>query len=223
MRDSPCSIHRSIPATYPDRLNCVTVSKRLFDIFLSAAGLVLLSPLLVGIALIIWQEDGRPVFYRGVRVGLGGTLFRIFKFRTMVVNAESIGGPTTSEGDHRVTSVGKWLRKYKLDELPQLFNVLKGEMSFVGPRPEVKSEVDAYGPEWNVIFSVRPGITDLSSIEFRNEGEIIANSGIENPHEAYKKLIQPRKLELQRYYATHSSMDLDLRLIFRTLFAVMWR
>jgi len=139
----------------------------------------------------------------------------------MVVNAEIIGGPTTSAGDYRVTSAGNWLRRYKLDELPQLFNVLIGEMSFVGPRPEVKSEVDSYGPEWNVIFSVRPGITDLSSIEFRNEGEIIAKSGIEDPHEAYRKLIQPRKLELQRYYVTHSSMALDLKILFRTLFAVV--
>jgi lipopolysaccharide/colanic/teichoic acid biosynthesis glycosyltransferase len=190
---------------------------------LSATGLIILSPLLLFIAILIRKEDEGPVFYRGVRVGLHGQLFRIFKFRTMVVDAEKVGGPTTSARDPRVTSVGHWLRKYKLDELPQLLNVLKGDMSFVGPRPEVKSEVGAYGPEWIVIFSVQPGITDLSSIEFRNEGEIIANSGIEDPHEAYKKLIQPRKLELQRYYATNSSLALDLRIICRTLIALIGR
>jgi lipopolysaccharide/colanic/teichoic acid biosynthesis glycosyltransferase len=195
--------------------------KRLFDVVFSTLGLVVMIPILLWIASLIVREDGGPIFYRGVRVGLHKKVFRIFKFRTMVMDAEKIGGPTTSAADPRVTSVGNWLRKYKLDELPQLFNVLKGEMSFVGPRPEVKSEVDSYGPQWDVVFSVRPGITDLSSIEFRNEGEIITKSGIEDPHEAYKRLIQPRKLELQEYYAQNSSMALDFRIIFETLFVLV--
>jgi lipopolysaccharide/colanic/teichoic acid biosynthesis glycosyltransferase len=204
-----------------DRLNRMIVFKRLFDVILATAGLMILSPLVICIAAIIKREDGGPVFYRGVRVGIHGTLFRIFKFRTMAVNAESMGGPTASARDPRVTSVGRWLRKYKLDELPQLLNVILGEMSLVGPRPEVKSEVDCYDPQWNVIFSVRPGITDLSSIEFVNEGEVVERSGIENPHEAYKKIIQPRKLELQRYYAVNCSMALDLRILFDTLCALI--
>ena len=180
-----------------------------------------MGPILIFIAWKIKAEDGGPVFYRGVRVGIYKRPFRIFKFRTMVVNADKIGGPTTAEFDSRITFIGRWLRKYKLDELPQLMNVLAGQMSFVGPRPEVKSEVDNYGPEWDVIFSVRPGITDFSSIEFRNEGKIIADSGIEDSHEAYRKLIQPRKLALQKYYTTHSSMALDISLIFRTFFAIV--
>jgi lipopolysaccharide/colanic/teichoic acid biosynthesis glycosyltransferase len=196
------------------------MAKRLFDIVATAIGLILLSPVLLWCAWRIRSGDGGPVFYRGVRVGLHGKLFRIFKFRTMVVNADKIGGASTSDDDARITRIGKFLRKYKLDELPQLLNVLRGEMSLVGPRPEVPSEVETYGPEWDVVFSVRPGITDLSSIEFRNEGAIIAGSGMKNAHEAYRKLIQPRKLELQKEYALNSSLLLDIRIIFKTLKAV---
>lgn len=195
--------------------------KCLIDIATSAIGLTFLSPFLLCIALCIKSEDRGPVFYRGLRVGLNEKLFGIYKFRTMVVNADKIGGPTTSACDSRITRIGAWLRKNKLDELPQLLNVLKGEMSLVGPRPEVASEVKSYGPEWQSIFSVRPGITDLSSIEFRNEGEIIASSGIEDPHEAYRQLIQPRKLELQRYYAINHSMPLDIQIICETLLVVV--
>lgn len=194
--------------------------KRIFDFFSSLLGIVVLGPILLFIAVVIKTEDGGPVFYRGTRVGLQRRLFRIFKFRTMVIDAERIGGASTADDDPRITRIGKHLRKYKLDELPQLFNVLRGEMSLVGPRPEVPSEVATYGPEWDIVFSVRPGITDLSSIEFRNEGEIIAGSGIEDAHEAYRKLIQPRKLELQKEYALKSSLLLDIQILFNTLKAV---
>lgn len=194
--------------------------KRLFDFLGSAIGLFLLCPLLVYIALRIKQEDGGLVFYRGVRVGLHEVPFRIFKFRSMIEGAEKLGPCSTASEDPRITKIGRWLRAQKLDELPQLLNVLFGDMSFVGPRPEVKSEVDTYGQEWNVIFSVRPGITDFSSIEFRNEGEIILNSGIADAHEAYRKLIQPRKLELQKYYAINHSFFLDIKLIFQTLLSI---
>ena len=194
--------------------------KRGFDIICSVCGLAVLSPLLFCIACMIKIDDGGSVFYRGRRVGLMKKPFRIIKFRTMVMNAESVGGPSTADDDPRITRVGRVLRRYKLDELPQLINVLLGEMSFVGPRPEVKSEVDRYDPEWNVIFSVRPGITDLSSIAFRNEGEIIATSGIRDAHEAYRRIIQPQKLELQRKYALNHSFLLDIRIIFQTFLAV---
>ncbi|MBD3340627.1 MAG: sugar transferase, partial [Candidatus Lokiarchaeota archaeon] len=131
------------------------------------------------------------------------------------------GGPTTSNSDSRITKTGAFLRKYKLDELPQLINVLKGDMSLIGPRPEIASEVELYDPEWNVIFDVKPGITDLSSIEFRNEGEIIANSGIADAHVAYRSLIQPRKLALQREYVLNRSLVLDAKILFNTIKVVV--
>jgi lipopolysaccharide/colanic/teichoic acid biosynthesis glycosyltransferase len=196
-------------------------AKRLFDIFASSTGLLLLIPAFFIIAYRIRAEDGGPVFYRGVRVGVNKTAFKIFKFRTMVTNAEKLGAISTSEDDIRITPTGKFLRKYKLDELPQLINVLIGDMSIVGPRPEVPSEVGTYGPEWDVIFSIRPGITDLSSIEFYNEGAIIADSGMNDPHEAYRTLIQPRKLELQKEYAAYASLGQDIRIIYNTMKAML--
>ncbi|MCX6825670.1 MAG: sugar transferase, partial [candidate division Zixibacteria bacterium] len=134
--------------------------KRIFDLILSISGLILLSPILTAIALKIKFDDGGPILYRGKRVGLHGKSFYILKFRSMVINADRIGGPSTSEKDGRITKIGTFLRKYKLDEIPQLINVIKGEMSIVGPRPEIKSEIDRYPPDMGMIFSVRPGITD---------------------------------------------------------------
>lgn len=195
--------------------------KRCLDILLSSVGLVILSPVLFIVALLIKKHDGGPVFYTPLRAGLHKKHFRMYKFRTMVANADKIGGPTTSASDPRITPIGHFLRKFKLDELPQLLNVLKGEMSLVGPRAEVISEVERYDPQWDVIFSVRPGITDLASIEFRNEGEIVANSGIADPHEAYKQLIQPRKLELQHEYALNHSLWLDLKILWRTMLVII--
>jgi lipopolysaccharide/colanic/teichoic acid biosynthesis glycosyltransferase len=189
--------------------------KRVFDLLLSATGLVLLSPLLGWIAWRIYREDRGPVFYRGVRVGLHGRIFRIFKFRTMVVNAEKLGGSSTPDDDPRITRVGKRLRKYKLDELPQLLNVLKGEMSFVGPRPEVLSEVETYNEEEKRILSVRPGITDWASLKFHNEGEIL--KGATDPHQAYRERIRPGKLKLALQYVDEHSFMTDMRIIFATL------
>jgi lipopolysaccharide/colanic/teichoic acid biosynthesis glycosyltransferase len=196
------------------------MSKRCFDMVAASCGLLLLIPLLLWFAFRIRHEDGGPVFYRGERIGLSGEPFSIFKFRTMVVNAERLGGSSTADDDPRITRIGKFLRRYKLDELPQLINVLKGDMSIVGPRPEIRSEVETYSPEWKIIFSVRPGITDLSSIEFHNEGEIIANSGFADAHEAYRNLIQPRKLELQRQYVMSRSILLDMAIIFKTVLVI---
>ena len=150
--------------------------KRVFDIICSACGLLFLSPGLVLIACMIRAGDRGPVFYHGVRVGLNGRLFRIFKFRTMVVDAEKLGASSTSDDDARITRIGKFLRKHKLDELPQLINVLIGDMSLVGPRPEVKYYTDMYTEEEKAILSVRPGITDWASIWNAHEGVFLAGA-----------------------------------------------
>ena len=189
--------------------------KRIFDIIAASGGLAVLSPLLIGISWRIKREDGGPVFYRGARVGIHGKTFRIFKFRTMVVNAQNLGGPSTSDDDPRITRIGRFLRKYKVDELPQLINVFRGEMSFVGPRPEVASEVEQYDANARRLLTVRPGITDYSSIKFRNEGEIV--SGYPDPHKAYKELIQPGKIRLGLHYVDTHNLWIDLRLIFKTI------
>jgi len=190
------------------------VLKRSFDFLGAAFGLFLFSPILVGIALLI-KIDGGPVFYRGVRVGLHGRPFRIFKFRTMVANADKLGGSSTADDDPRITRVGKFLRKYKLDELPQLINVLKGDMSIVGPRPEVPSEVERYSYEHRRLLSVRPGLTDYASIRFHNEGEIL--KGHPDPHKAYRELIQPEKIRLGLAYVHAQSLWTDLKVIGLTI------
>lgn len=193
------------------------VVKRLFDVLVSFTALVLLSPLLVLIALIIKLTSSGPVFYRGERISLGGRVFRIFKFRSMVVNADKIGGSSTSERDVRVTAIGKFIRKFKIDELPQLLNVLFGDMSLVGPRPEVKWCVDMYTEEEKAILTVRPGITDWASIRFHNEGEIIAQSGIKDADQAYLTLIRPEKLRLQLKYVRERSFWKDFLIILQTV------
>jgi lipopolysaccharide/colanic/teichoic acid biosynthesis glycosyltransferase len=193
--------------------------KRVFDIFFSSLGVIILSPLLGWIAWRIRREDGGPVFYRGERVGLHGIPFRIFKFRTMVVNAEKLGGSSTPDDDPRITSIGRKLRKYKLDELPQLFNVFLGQMSLVGPRPEVKYYTDMFTAEEQAILSVRPGITDWASIWNPDEGSILA--GAEDPDQAYLELIRPTKLKLQQRYARKLSLLTDLKIIFLTLLALI--
>ncbi len=193
--------------------------KRIFDVCVSGVLLLLFAPVMAAIAVMIKREDGGPVFYRGVRVGLGGRPFRIFKFRTMVVNADKIGGPSTSDDDPRITRVGKVLRKYKLDELPQLLNVLKGDMSIVGPRPEVPQEVETYTEEQRRILTVRPGITDWASIRFHDEGEIL--KGSEDPHKAYQEKIKPEKLRLALEYVDNHSFFTDLRIIWRTLMTLV--
>jgi lipopolysaccharide/colanic/teichoic acid biosynthesis glycosyltransferase len=193
--------------------------KRIFDITAAFVGLILTSPFLLCIAILIKQEDSGPIFYRGERVGLFGKPFRIFKFRTMVVDAERIGGSSTSDDDSRITRVGKWLRRYKLDELPQLINVLTGDMSIVGPRPEVKRYTDMYTEEEKAILTVRPGITDWASIWNADEGAVLA--GAEDPDKAYLELIRPKKLKLQMKYVRERSLWVDLKIIFLTILAVL--
>lgn len=192
--------------------------KRLFDIGVSFMALVLLSPLLLAIAIWIKMNSSGPIFYRGVRVGRYGIPFRIYKFRTMVVNAEKVGGPSTPEDDPRITRVGGFLRKYKLDELPQLINVLIGQMSLVGPRPEVQQEVALYTEEEKALLNVRPGITDYASIKFHNEGEIL--QGSEDPHQAYREKIRPEKISLGLKYVRNHSLWADIKILadtFRTV------
>jgi len=195
------------------------VLKRSFDIVASLLGLMLLLPLFVAVAIVLRWESSGPTFYRGLRAGRYGKAFRIFKFRTMVVNADKIGGPSSSADDPRITRVGNFLRRYKLDELPQLMNVLKGEMSLVGPRPEVVQEVLLYTQEEKRLLEVRPGITDCASIRFRNEGEILRGSA--DPHEAYREKIRPEKIRLGLEYVRSHSFLIDCRIILSTLKALV--
>ena len=188
--------------------------RRIVDVALALSALIVLSPLPIVIAFLIKREDGGPVFYRGSRVGLGGVPFRILKFRSMVLNAEHLGGTATSDDDHRITPIGKWLRKYKLDELPQLINILSGDMNLVGPRPEVQKFVDMYTDRDCEILTVRPGITDWASIWNSDEGAVLA--GCPDPERAYQDLLRPTKLKLQLLYVQHRSLWTDLKILFYT-------
>jgi lipopolysaccharide/colanic/teichoic acid biosynthesis glycosyltransferase len=191
--------------------------KRTFDIIFAALALIMTSPIFLIMAVIIKLESEGPVFYRGVRVGRYGKPFRIFKFRSMVKDAESKGAASTNNRDSRITRSGQFIRKFKLDELSQLINVFIGDMSIVGPRPEVQKFVDLYTEEEKPILSLRPGITDWSSIKFHNEGEIIENSGIADADEAYAKLIRPEKLRLQLKYLREHNLWVDIKIIVATV------
>lgn len=193
--------------------------KRAFDFLSSLVGLILVSPALATLAILIKKEDGGPVFYRGVRVGRFGKTFRIFKFRTMVLNAEKLGGPSTADDDPRITKMGKFIRKFKMDELPQLINVLKGEMSIVGPRPEVQMYVDMFTEEEKAILSVRPGITDWASIWNPDEGAILAGSP--DPEKTYMEKIRPEKIRLQLKYVRERSFWNDLKIIAQTIITIL--
>jgi len=193
--------------------------KRLFDIIFSILALIVLFPLMVIIAILIKITSPGPVFYRGTRIGKGGKPFRMFKFRTMVVNADKIGGPSTPIDDPRLTKIGKFLKRFQLDELPQLINVLKGDMSLVGPRPEVPLYVDMMTEEEkDVILSVRPGMTDLASLWNFHEGEIL--KGSKDPEKTYQEKIRPKKLELQKKYVQTRSFWLDLKIILKTVIKI---
>jgi lipopolysaccharide/colanic/teichoic acid biosynthesis glycosyltransferase len=195
--------------------------KRAFDVTASALALILLSPLLVMIALWIKLGSPGPVFYRGLRVGRYGRDFRIFKFRTMVADAEKLGGSSTADDDPRITRAGRFLRKHKLDELPQLINVLRGEMSLVGPRPEVRRYVDIYSDEERIILSVRPGITDWASLWNSDEGAVLAGSS--DPEQEYLEKIRPEKIRLQLEYVRRRSFCTDVAILWTTILAVVLR
>ncbi|HBB35160.1 MAG TPA: glycosyl transferase [Cyanobacteria bacterium UBA8803] len=195
------------------------IAKRVFDLFFSLVSIAILLPLFVAIAAWIKLDSPGPIFFRQIRIGQFGHEFTIYKFRTMVANAEALGKQITATHDQRITRSGQFLRKYKLDELPQLFNVLKGEMSFVGPRPEVPKYVALYTTDQLRVLEVPPGITDLASIQFRNEGDLLVNTP--NPEEIYIQEIMPQKLELNRQYITQASLGFDLLLILKTLWQVI--
>lgn len=189
--------------------------KRLFDIFFSLIGLLILSPLFVVVALLIKLDSKGPVFFRQERIGKYFKPFRIYKFRTMTVDTVEKGPLITVRGDNRVTKIGKFLRKYKIDELPQLLNVLKGEMSFVGPRPEIKEYVQLFKSDYKKLLKIRPGITDPASIKYSNEEGILSLS--KNWEEDYIKRILPEKIKLSLHYIETHNVITDLKLILKTI------
>lgn len=196
------------------------IAKRLFDWLASTFGLLLLAPIFLVLAVSIKLDSRGPVFFRQERVGLGGSLFRIHKFRTMVTDAERRGLQITVGADARVTRVGQWLRKYKLDELPQLMDVWLGHMSLVGPRPEVPRYVACYPVHVrDIVLSVRPGITDRASIEFKDENEILGRAS--DPNRAYINEVLPIKLKYYVEYVETRSLLGDVVLIFRTVVALI--
>jgi lipopolysaccharide/colanic/teichoic acid biosynthesis glycosyltransferase len=192
-------------------------AKRLFDLFWATLGLVVLSPLFLVVAMWIKLDSAGSVFFRQTRVGRFEKPFRIYKFRTMVADAEKKGLQLTAGKDPRITPSGEFLRRTKIDELPQLINVVKGEMSLVGPRPEVPKYVEYYPDEAKkVVFSLRPGITDYAAIHFRNENDIL--EGSEDPEKVYLQEILPEKVSLYLKYASGRSLWIDFLLILGTLF-----
>ena len=195
--------------------------KRSFDVVCALILLILLAPLFVVVAVAVrWSSPG-PAFYRGVRVGCNGKLFRMWKFRTMVVNAEQLGGACTSSDDPRITPLGRWLRRYKLDEFPQLLNVLGGEMSLERPRPEVQEYVDLFTEEEKAILSVKPGITDWATIWGCNEEQLLA--GCPNPDREYLEWIRPEKIRRQLRYVNEHTFFVDLKILLVTSGVVLGR
>lgn len=195
--------------------------KRLFDLVFSSVALVVGGPVLLFVAVLIKLDSLGPVFFRGVRVGRRGRPFRIFKFRSMVVNAEMRGGPSAADDDSRITRVGRFLRKHKLDELPQVINVFKGEMSIVGPRPEVPQYVALFTEAERAILSVRPGITDWATLWNHDEGAMLA--GNPDPERLYLQKIRPEKIRLQLAYLQRRSFMVDLAIVARTISTLVFR
>lgn len=193
--------------------------KRLFDIIASGLGLVCLSPLFAVLAVWIKCDSPGPVFYRQVRVGRGNKDFRIFKFRSMRPDSDRLGLITVGGRDPRVTRSGYYIRKYKLDEFPQLINVFLGDMSLVGPRPEVRKYVDMYTPEQMHVLDVRPGITSLASLRYRNENELLAQA--DDPDRCYVEKVMPDKLAIDLEYVPKANLLTDIRLIFATLASIV--
>lgn len=189
--------------------------KRVFDFLASGIGLVILSPVFLFIAVWIKNDSDGPVFYKQTRVGKGNKDFKIFKFRSMRVGADKGSLITVGGHDSRITKSGYFIRKYKIDELPQLINVFIGDMSLVGPRPEVRRYVDYYNEEQLHVLDVRPGITDVASIKYRNENEILGN--VNNPDEYYINVIMPDKLKMNIDYIQDRSLLKDIKLIFKTV------
>nr|WP_101697517.1 sugar transferase [Clostridium minihomine] len=195
--------------------------KRIFDIVVSLLILIILSPIFLILAIAIKLDSKGPVFYRQVRVGQYGEDFKIFKFRSMVQDADKKGLALTTEGDARITKVGKLIRKCRLDEFSQVLNVLGGTMSLVGPRPEVRKYVDAYEPEYLATLLVRPGVTATASIAFKDEDELLNSGG--DPEEIYIHQVLPEKMRYNLEYLHHISVWQDIKIMFQTVFAVLKR
>ena len=193
--------------------------KRIFDVTASGLGLLLLSPLFLIVAIWIRLDSPGPVFYRQTRVGRYNKDFRLLKFRSMCVGSDKKGLITVGGRDPRVTRSGYWIRKYKLDELPQLINVFKGDMSLVGPRPEVRKYVDLYTPEQLHVLDVRPGITDMASIRYRNENELLEQAA--DPEQFYRDTVMQDKLRINLEYVSDHSFFKDIRIILMTFKAVV--
>lgn len=194
-------------------------TKRIFDLVISTIAIVILSPLFIVIAIAIKMFSPGPVFFHQIRTGLHGRPFRIFKFRSMKVHDPKGVSQITIDGDNRITTVGKILRKTKLDELPQLFNVFLGEMSIIGPRPEVPEYTEKYSPEnRDLVLSIKPGLSDFASIKFRNESELLAMQA--NPLLYYEKKLLPAKLRYGRFYAKRAKVSLDILIIIWTVLAL---
>ena len=195
--------------------------KRCLDVTVSGAAIAILSPMLLLIALAIKIDSRGPALYRGRRVGARGRQFAMLKFRTMVVGADTLGGPSTPNDDPRITTIGQYLRRYKLDELPQLFNTLKGDMSLVGPRPEVPQYVALFTDEERQILDVKPGITDLATLWNADEGTVLAEA--DDPERFYLEVIRPRKIQLQLEYVRSRNFWSDLQIIWHTLTIIAGR
>ena len=192
--------------------------KRLFDMICSLAGILVFAPFMLIIALVIKLTSQGPVLYTQARVGLHEKIFRVYKFRTMVDKAESMGSSVTTGADRRITPIGRFLRKAKLDELPQLFNVLKGDMSFVGPRPDVPEITAKYTPEMREIFAIRPGITSVATLHFRQEEAILSN--VPDPDRFYDETMVPLKVELGMEHVRRNSFWFDFSILFQTVWAL---
>jgi lipopolysaccharide/colanic/teichoic acid biosynthesis glycosyltransferase len=195
------------------------MAKRILDVVATSLGLAVLSPLLLLVALVVKLTSAGPVLFRQQRIGRRGRPFFVLKFRTMVPDAPKLGGPITFGNDPRITLPGGFLRRSKLDELPQLLNVLKGEMSLVGPRPEVPKYVEMFREDYNVILQVRPGITDLASIRYRDEAALLGKAA--DPESEYVHRVLPEKIRLAKEYVRRQSLRLDLSIIFATLVGLL--
>ena len=193
--------------------------KRLFDLAVALILIIVFSPLLILFSFLIWKQDWHSPFYVAPRLGKKGKIFKMIKFRSMIVNADKSGVDSTSANDSRITPLGNFIRKYKIDELPNFFNIIIGTMSFVGPRPNVKRETDLYTMEEKHLLTVRPGITDLASIVFSDEGKIL--EGSINPDLDYNQLIRPWKSRLGIFYVNNKSIWIDIQLMLLTAIAII--
>ncbi|WP_442338926.1 sugar transferase [Clostridium minihomine] len=224
LQELPVWMQKEELQDYVQLLNRQKISlffKRIFDIVVSLLILIILSPIFLILAIAIKLDSKGPVFYRQVRVGQYGEDFKIFKFRSMVQDADKKGLALTTEGDARITKVGKLIRKCRLDEFSQVLNVLGGTMSLVGPRPEVRKYVDAYEPEYLATLLVRPGVTATASIAFKDEDELLNSGG--DPEEIYIHQVLPEKMRYNLEYLHHISVWQDIKIMFQTVFAVLKR